>query len=604
MRAALAVKTGGLKEAKTMALRALAALHDRPVDAIAARHLLAETARASGRFDEAHAELHAALTIARELDLAPLHADLLFTRARVRHAQGRIAEAIADLTAALEQVERVRGSLHAERFRAAFLGDRSNLHQWLVSLLLDLNDDRAAIDHAFQVAEQAKSRMLLEQMQQAVASGPVEEPGESDSGARPILNEIDRVRSELNALYSRMGEDAERPSVGSHRWHRAIRDREHALDEFEGRLRTTQDLGAFYAPAASAAEIRSRIDDDAAIVEFFAGRDELITFVLRRDAMRACRTPLKGGTLAERIRSLRFQMNRALRVGALEGARADRLINDAQRELLALYELTIGPIREHLQGVGRLTIVPQGPLHLLPFQALWDGRRHLVGEFEIHQVPSANLLGHLRSQAAAPFGSAGAAVIGVADEIAPEIEDEARLVAQTLGCDPQQVLIGPAATANRVRELVSRAQTEAGSGGGIVHFACHGRFAAETPMASGLKLADRWLTVRDIYALRLSAGLVTLSGCETGMNAVQAGDELMGLLRAFLAAGSSSLLVSLWRVDDQTTREFMALFYGLLSTAHSPRRTTAAVVRSAQIELMAKHPHPAFWAPFILVGRE
>ena len=117
-------------------------------------------------------------------------------------------------------------------------------------------------------------------------------------------------------------------------------------------------------------------------------------------------------------------------------------------------------------------------------------------------------------------------------------------------------------------------------------------------MASGLKLADRWLTVRDIYAMRLRASLMTLSGCETGRAAVRNGDELMGLVRGCIAAGARSLLLSLWAVNDESTADLMADFYGAYRQGISP----AAALRGAQRALLERKPHPASWAPFILGG--
>jgi CHAT domain-containing protein len=81
------------------------------------------------------------------------------------------------------------------------------------------------------------------------------------------------------------------------------------------------------------------------------------------------------------------------------------------------------------------------------------------------------------------------------------------------------------------------------------------------------------------------------------VNLVNAGDELMGLLGGFIAAGARAILASLWRVDDQITREFMSSFYGSLHTVQP-----AAALRRAQQQIMKTQPHPAFWAPFVLAG--
>jgi len=111
--------------------------------------------------------------------------------------------------------------------------------------------------------------------------------------------------------------------------------------------------------------------------------------------------------------------------------------------------------------------------------------------------------------------------------------------------------------------------------------------------------SDGWFTARDAYRLKLNCGLVTLSACETGMNAVAPGDELMGLARGFLSAGSSTVMMSLWTIDDEATAELMTRFYRELAVTKSP----AAALRAAQTDLLKQKPHPFFWSPFILVGR-
>ena len=110
----------------------------------------------------------------------------------------------------------------------------------------------------------------------------------------------------------------------------------------------------------------------------------------------------------------------------------------------------------------------------------------------------------------------------------------------------------------------------------------------------GGKFADRWLTVRDIYALRLRAKLVTLSACDTGRAVVGSGDELVGLVRGFFAAGAASLLLSLWLVNDESGADQMARFYD----AWRRGATKPAALRAAQLAHLTERPHPAFWAPF------
>jgi CHAT domain-containing protein len=118
-------------------------------------------------------------------------------------------------------------------------------------------------------------------------------------------------------------------------------------------------------------------------------------------------------------------------------------------------------------------------------------------------------------------------------------------------------------------------------------------------MFSSLKLHDGWLTAADVMQLDLAGSLVTLSACESGRNEVFGGDELIGLARAFLGVGASTLVVSLWLVQDEATAALMGKYYERLRDGASP----AEALRTAQLEIKDERLHPYYWAPFVLVGR-
>ena len=117
-------------------------------------------------------------------------------------------------------------------------------------------------------------------------------------------------------------------------------------------------------------------------------------------------------------------------------------------------------------------------------------------------------------------------------------------------------------------------------------------------MFSSIKLADSYLTLFDLYHMNLPVDLLTLSGCVTGLNVVEEGDELLGLARGLLYSGARSLLLSLWEVDDRSTSVLMKDFYTGLK--RHPRKAEA--LRAAMLELRERCPHPYYWAPFKLLG--
>jgi tetratricopeptide (TPR) repeat protein len=256
VRAELASVRGRAEEARRIATRAASVLAPRPADAAAAHELLARLADRADDRAEAERHVAAGMGVAQRLDLAPLLADLHHTRARIREREGRTGEAVEALELAVRQVERIRGTLQADRFRVAYLGHRSPLYETLVRLLLDAGgDDETA--RAFQVTERAKSRMLLDQVTAAVGLDDPDDDEEQDAHGRALRARVRRVRAELSGLYSRLADDepAADGADGTRRWRESVQLRERELDTLESRLGTTRGTTALLArPAVERAD--------------------------------------------------------------------------------------------------------------------------------------------------------------------------------------------------------------------------------------------------------------------------------------------------------------------------------------------------------------
>ena len=118
-------------------------------------------------------------------------------------------------------------------------------------------------------------------------------------------------------------------------------------------------------------------------------------------------------------------------------------------------------------------------------------------------------------------------------------------------------------------------------------------------MFSSFKLADGPITALDLFSVACETNLVSLSGCQSGVNEVTGGDDLLGFMRGFLYAGARSLLLSLWNVNDESTAALMAHFY----QEWQKGATKSSALRSAMLSVRDEHPHPFYWAPFLLVGK-
>jgi CHAT domain-containing protein len=178
--------------------------------------------------------------------------------------------------------------------------------------------------------------------------------------------------------------------------------------------------------------------------------------------------------------------------------------------------------------------------------------------------------------------------MGVPDAGTPFIHDEVRAVAAAI--PGAAVFVGADATAG---ELQAR-----GEHSRFIHVATHGFFRRDNPMFSSIRLGDGPLSVYDLYQFRLSAELVALSGCGTGLSVVVGGDEQLGLVRGLLYAGAHAVLLTLWDAYDNSTAEFMTAFYRELMGG----QTKAQAARRAMLGLRESRPEAFFWAPFVLVG--
>lgn len=134
----------------------------------------------------------------------------------------------------------------------------------------------------------------------------------------------------------------------------------------------------------------------------------------------------------------------------------------------------------------------------------------------------------------------------------------------------------------------------------VLHFSCHGFFNTFDPLSSGLLMYDGELTAREVFGTTLRSEMVVLSACETAFSEQSRGDELIGLIRSFLYAGSRSVVASLWKVDAHSTRDLMVRFHSFIQAGYD--RATALQLAQLEIAERSQYAHPYYWAPFVLVG--
>jgi tetratricopeptide (TPR) repeat protein len=280
------------------------------------------------------------------------------------------------------------------------------------------------------------------------------------------------------------------------------------------------------------------------------------------------------------------------------------------------------PSRVHdaIKGCEVLCISPHGPLHNIPFHALHgiDGR-FLIESFGICYVPSAGVLKSClnRNRARAgdhPTSCLFAGVDGKGSQ-ASEFERDDDYLGRLFNKSKRSYLPlkGSAATPAHIMTELGRFD--------VVHITCHGMLAADRgiddPLDSGLLLATKdglppkdstsdepFITAKMLFQMKMRANLTALRACSSGHTHIRAGDELMGLVRAFLYAGTSSLVVCLWNVNTNSARRLLAEFYrNWLESEGMPKWRA---LQKAQINMLRSREtdlrHPYHWAPFVLMG--
>ena len=541
-----------------------------------------------GRLDDARLTLERLLS-APDVDLmGGIYWAALFDRGRLAEAERKPDAAAEYYHKSIIEVERIRSSINSEASRIGFVGDKQAVYHAQVDLLLRTG----RVQEAFAVTERSKGRVLVEML------------AEKSSFSAHAAND-----DHLRALLAQQAEaDKLRVSEGfaSDSANQAIADAGPPPDQAKLLESTRQALRSVaasgdtaqksiqqqypnLAPLISVVEvspsaIQAALHPDEVIISYYYTAAHLYAFVVSRNSIDIVDLARPG--LEADVTALLREMSDPI----------GRYHQMSQR----LYGRLIGPVRARLKD-RKVIIAPYGVLHHVPFAALSDGARFLVDDLRIAYLPSASTIEYVR---ALPARSGRQAVLAFGDPDLgkPELELQfAKLEAQRVAAvfDGSVVLIGKAASKDRVRELAG--------GFRYLHFATHAIFDAEHPLKSALLLspapasdaATGDLTASEIYDLQLNADLVALSACESGLGKVRSGDEVIGLVRAFMYAGARRIVSSLWRVEDEATARLMSYFYIALKDdpdASEALRKAAGRLRKDGWE------HPYFWAAFTVAG--
>ena len=442
--------------------------------------------------------------------------------------------------------------------------DRQRTIQRLQDLQNRLQQLGRAQDAAERAVQQAAQAQLARGMPDAQSASPVPADAQQRlADAQQRLTEVQQQRAQ------------------------ARRD----LAQFMLDLKTAHpDLAALYgAEPQELSRLQSRLRPDQRLIQYLLLNEQGWVFVASASTLQVVSLGVGRRLLREAIDHYRelLQQPAARRGFTLTVESPPTSDRAGQTAALAqnLTQLLLEPLRAAIGEAQHLLLVPNGPLHRLPFAALpWDGG-FLIQQYRLSTLSSASLLTALADPP--PIAAPHLLALADANPDAPLPQAAAEVQAIARHFAEPAVYTGSAARRDR---LVGQDLD-----GWMLHLAVHG--FASTPDRTRLRLSDGDLSYLDILGLRLDAApLVVLSACETGLGAQLSGDEVVSLANGFVGAGARAVVSSLWPVPDPETKALMELFYAHRSEGH------AAALAAAQRTLIVQGYDPYQWAGFVVGG--
>jgi CHAT domain-containing protein/Tfp pilus assembly protein PilF len=573
--------------------------------------------RAQGAFLEAQA-------LARETQMPEILWRADAGLGQVAEQNHQPIEAIRQNSGAIEAIEHVRARAGLPEEKAGFFASKVKVYRRQIRLLLSLhetNPQENYLELAFAYAERSRARAFLDSISESSHLG-------IHGGENPDLARRQRdLEARLSGLQSKVidayaGQSS--PNLRALPAGLAKADEEYLSLKREIRREIPAYSAFRYSDPLQLKDVQASLADDSVLLSYTLDTPVSFLIAISHEKCVVARLPAED-VLASRVEGLR----KSIAAGPSRMMLADFVSRSSR-----LYEDLIRPVETIIRGKRRLIFIPDGALHYLPFAALLKSRPgalssarvsqlpYLIRRYAISYTPSATVLSALHERRAKK-DLADKALLAVGDPMyssaksgtqqatlpgfdgrsglipLPYSRTEVQSIAKLYPPASVSVLTGADATVENVKRKADDYR--------ILHFAVHGIIDETNPQFSGLALAHRngageVLPVYQILDLRLKADLVVLSACETGLGRYVSGEGLVGLSEAFLYAGAPSVVVSLWRVDDQSTSELMINLHRTLQT---PIFSKASSLQKAQLNLIdqrVQFAHPYYWAAFSLIG--
>ncbi|MBN2011100.1 CHAT domain-containing protein [candidate division KSB1 bacterium] len=484
-------------------------------------------------------------------------------------------------------IEEMRARIKVEEFKSGFMDSKLDVYNDLVNLLLRTNKHAAALD----IVERAKSRNFLDML----ANRDIHFGGNSSpellAQGKALQDTISTLQTQIQQLRAGMtstNADIARQIQGLEL------NLENARKRYADYLIEVKSQNAELADVISVeprpiSDIQAMLPPRTAMVEYYITPSVLTAWLVKHDDIQSTTQEINATQLQKIVEDFRTGISRQYSIEPL-----------AQQ----LYQYTLEPLEKWLGDVDHIVFIPHHALHYVPFAALQDKDGHyVIDKFTMSLAPSATVLAFcLEKDRHYTTNASAEQVLALGN---PTLANPAMALPFAEKEIESLELTYPHVAAYLQTEATETLFKQTSNTADVILLSCHGEFDDRNPLFSALLLAadnsnDGRLEAHEIFELKLHTSIVAMSACETGLSKVSSGDEVIGLTRSFMYAGSASLLSSLWKVDDLATAVMMKRFFRYLEPVDVSK---AAALRKAQLIVKDEiNPHPAYWAAFNVSG--
>jgi len=514
--------------------------------------LLGRVSMELGRLDDAQFYAHAVRDLTEETK-TPLFLFACYAlSAEIAEREGRIEEALGYYQEAAQEIELKHTHLHHDELGITFYKGKAEIFESLAALTLALHGHEAS-GQAYTWCEKAKSQMFVDALAPHL-------PSVRSHASEALLTRVDRIRGELNSSYLRSGSENFAALSLSKAKEVELKEDELVRTLSELSESDSEYVSLQHASSIGIQELQQALPEDTTVVEYFFARDEVMAFIISKSTFHCSRHVTPTERIQYLVGRLQYQLKKFASVIAFKDSPEEEaaLKNGTDELMQKFYKELIEPIASVIE-TGRVVIVRHSLLHSVPFHAFHDGERYLADRFDISYAPSGSVLKYCMDR--------------------PDVTAAAPLYVKK----------------DATRQAVLR---ESGAAQ-FIHMEVPIALRQDNPVLSGVEFADGMFCIPDVYSTQWNTNILSLSRIEPSVEIEGNGDDLLGLLRAFLYAGSRSVLVEQWRIRREPSDAFFERFYSEWLSGKSKHEA----MRTAQLAVRADHPHPFYWAQFFLAGR-